>query len=153
MEMGLCPTAPPTACGERDGFPREQASSWASAPYVVIFPYGIFLRSSHTANWNRVPSGAIGSSRPSGCRPAKYRSSHIFPARNAGQSLSDGESCCAHFPPKYFCPSSHSPETAAPSLLANVRVPTGEAYVVVQYVQNTSIPIFFLLSRRIFSFL
>ena len=44
MLMGLCPTAPPTACADM----RPAFSRFASAPYVVVCPYGISSSSCQT---------------------------------------------------------------------------------------------------------
>ena len=64
--------------------------------------------------------------------PEKYRSSQSLVLENTGSSFLR-ISLEADFkiePPKYFCPSSQSPQRFVPSL-ARVKRPTGEGYVVI----------------------
>ena len=93
---------------------------------MVTDPQGMAWSFSHTARWKGVPAGARGSSAGLGFSPEKYRSSQARAAWNTGRSGCPGASSSLEVPPKCFCPSSHSPVRAVPSL-ARVSSPTGEA--------------------------
>ena len=86
-EMGLCPTAPPTAWADRRAVPCFAASRAASAPYVVVCPYGICSSSAHTSCRKSDPMGCSGGIK-SGIFPLKYTSSQRFASVKGGVSRS-----------------------------------------------------------------
>ena len=69
-EMGLWPTAPPTAWAELDERPWRRATSAATAAYVVVVPYGIASMISLTRARNGVEGKRRGGVK-SGRRPLK----------------------------------------------------------------------------------
>ena len=62
IDMGLCPTAPPTAWADMVFLPVISAICFAISPYVVVFPLGISQSIFHTILRNSLPAGARGSS-------------------------------------------------------------------------------------------
>ena len=128
IEMGLCPTAPPTACADMRSMPRCTAIWRARYPYVTTCPYGISVSILHTIWRNSPPRGAKGKSEIRGFFPSKYLLSQSFVRANTGK-WSLGNIAVGTVSPKNLCPAVHKPTKLYPSL-PSVICPMGDAIVV-----------------------
>ena len=96
IDIGLEPTAPPTAWPDIRMHQVSAAIFFAKSPSVTVSPYGISQSIRHTANLNGVPrKGAIDTSHDWGFFPSKYLSNHFFAEIRAFE-FSFTQKCFSH---------------------------------------------------------